>query len=535
MDRRDFIKVAGMSASGFAFAVDDVSAAETDSKLGCAAMNKQEIRHTLTLLHTNDMHGHLDSWMGWEGDLRGRKLGGFDVLAAAIQQVRSETAANVLLVDTGDLIGDSMLAELTRGECLIAALNYLQYDAMTLGNHEPDFGEEVLTERIAQSQFTVLAANLTYKATGEHLALPYSIHDVCGLQVGILGLTYPKTPRTTAKANVDQLEYSDPKKAVEKYLPKMRSEGAELVIVLSHLGLAADIRLAEATQGIDVIVGGHSHNRMKEPQRVRETLIVQAGAFGSDLGRLDLEIQNGRILNFKRELIALDNKSIAHDSDARNWLEQQKAPHQSALAELVGKATDWLIRAQTLAGQQAGKRHEESPVDSLFADLLREAFDADAAFLPGVGYGVAIPPGAVTAAQLRQLVPHDGKIMTMSLTGAQVRKILEQALENLFSNDPAVNVGGMIQISGIRFRYAPDSAKGSRVTSLELDRGPWDESKRLRVVTNSMLAGGGHDQATFLEGYEIKEQGSQFQTLKDLTSKKRSIQTPPLGRISAQR
>ena len=131
------------------------------------------------------------------------------------------------------------------------------------------------------------------------------------------------------------------------------------------------------------------------------------------------------------------------------------ASHQQALQEPVGVAGDWLVRAQTLAGQEARKRDQESPADSLFADILREETRADVALLPGVGYGVAIPPGPITAAQLRQLIPHDGRVFTMQLAGAQIRDILEQSVENTFSDDPATKVGGMIQVSGIRFRFDP--------------------------------------------------------------------------------
>ena len=238
--------------------------------------------------------------------------------------------------------------------------------------------------------------------------------------MGILGLTYPKTLRTTAKLNINELDYTDPIGAAEHYVPKMRSEGAEIVVVLSHLGLSGDVRLAQSVDSIDVIVGGHSHNRMDSEQQVKETLIVQAGAFGSHLGRLNLEIVNGRIESYQRQLIVLDHDVLTPDPGAEVWLKEQIAPYRKQMDEVVGNASSWLIRAQALAGQRARKRDEESPVDSLFADLLREAFEADVAFLPGVGYGIAIPLGEISTAQLRQLIPHEGKLVTLSFSGLQV-------------------------------------------------------------------------------------------------------------------
>jgi len=380
---------------------------------------------TIVILHTNDIHGHLTAWTGWEGELKGKTVGGLGRLAGAVAQVRKDHEATILLLDAGDLIGDTMLADLTEGKALIEALNHLRYDALAVGNHEPDFSIDALRQRAKEAKFPLLAANLVTTGDGSLIAEPFSVRKVNGVTVGVLGLAYPKTERTTAKKNVDTVAFQDPAATVKRFLPKMRDEGVEVIVLLSHLGLSGDKKLAGAVDGIDVIVGGHSHNRMTEAERVGNTLIVQAGAHGSDLGRLDLTIENGKLICHRRSLILLDHATIPADPDAEKLLDRLTQPHRRTLDELVGKAGGWLVRAQTLAGQEARKRHEESPIDSLFADILCAETKADIALLPGVGYGVAIPPGPVTAAQLRQMVPHEGNVVTMRLTGAQVVDVLE--------------------------------------------------------------------------------------------------------------
>ena len=484
----------------------------------------------LTILHTNDIHGHLTAWTGWDGDMKGKTVGGFGRLAGAVALARKR-AKNVILLDAGDLIGDSMIADLTEGKAMVEALNHLGYDAMSIGNHEPDFGTPVLRERVKDARFTVVAANLIERKGSKLFTKPYVIKKVGGVAVGILGLAYPKTAWTTAAKNVAEVEFQDPVPAVKHYMPKMRDDGAELIFVLSHLGLGGDKALAKAVEGIDVIVGGHSHNRMSEAEKVGTTLIVQAGAHGSDLGRLELTIEGGKVTAHTCSLTLLDHDKVEADDDAERLLKLLLEPHRKAMDEVVGQAGGWLVRAQTLAGQHARKRDEESHIDSLFADILREQTKADVALLPGVGYGVAIPVGPITAAQLRQMVPHEGKVVTMRLSGAQIIDVLEQAVENTFTDDQAVKVGGMIQVSGIRFRYDPKLAKGSRVWHVERTEGRWNPKDEYTVATNTMMAGGGHNYLPLTKGGMRAEHATQYEMTREWVEKNSPVSTPKPGRI----
>ena len=519
MSRRSFIQ----RAVGTAFWLLGWKARGVEARKGASI---------LTILHTNDVHGHLTAWQGWDGDLKGKTIGGLAHLASAINLVRKEAGDAVLLLDAGDLIGDTMIADLSEGQALIRVFNHLKYDAMTFGNHEPDFGMAALRDRIKEANFPFVAANLSKRSDRESFVAPYVIKKLAGISVGIVGLTYPKTPWTTSPKNVEELTFLDPVAAIELQLPKLYRDGADLIVVLSHLGLGGDKQLATAVSGIDVIVGGHSHNRMQHAERVGDTLIVQAGAHGSDLGRLELTIQDGKIASHRHALTLLDHAKILPDAATDSLVAELLRPHEAALNENVGTAADWLVRAQTIGGQEARKRDEESPADSLFADILRESLKVDIAFLPGVGYGVAIPPGPITAAQLRQLVPHKGKLVTMRLSGTQILDVLEQSVTNVFTDDPKLKVGGMIQISGIRFQYDPERALGKRVVKIELTEFKWERDHLYRVATNSMLAKGGHNQRTFLQGQDLQEHGSQFEAIKLWIACNSPIRTPQPGRIT---
>lgn len=488
----------------------------------------------LTILHTNDIHGHVAPWQGWEGELAGKSIGGLDRIAAEVGKVRKEIGAEkVLLLDAGDTLGDTLISTKTEGRALIEAMNSIRYDAMVIGNHEVDFTAETLRSRITEAKFPLLAANILDKHSTELFTKPYVIKKISGVQLGILGLAYPNTAYTTAKKNVREVRFVDAQKTAARYVPLMRREGAEMVIALTHLGLSTDKQLAEQVAGIDVIVGGHSHNRMQESMQVGPTLIVQAGAHGSDLGRLDLSIERDgkriKITQHTRKLIMLTNEP---DHDLSSQTAALIAPHQAEMNQRIGRAEKAIVRAQTIAGDKPRARDEESPADDLFADAIRESTGTEAVFLPGVGYGVAIQPGDITAEQLKNLVPHDSDVVTMSLTGRQIKSILEQSIENFSAEDPPQKVGGIIQVSGVDFSYDPRNGQGKLVETVTVAGKPLESGRRYHVATNSLLADGGHKYIDFKRGRNQQKIGSQYEMIANWIKQRGIVSTPATGRIT---
>lgn len=489
---------------------------------------------TFTILHTNDIHGHLNAWQGWEGELAGKNVGGLDRIAAEVWKVRKEVGAEkVLLLDAGDTLGDTLIAAKTEGRALIEAMNSIGYDAMVVGNHEVDFTAETLRSRIAEAKFPLLAANMLDKHSAALFTKPYIVKEIGGVKLGILGLAYPNTAYTTAKKNVKDVRFVDAQKTAARYVPLMRREGAQIVIALTHLGLSGDKQLAEQVAGIDVIVGGHSHNRMQDALQVGSSLIVQAGAHGSDLGRLDLTVQRDgkrvKVSQHKRQLIMLTNEP---DRELRNQIAAQLAAHRTETDQRIGRAQTAIVRAQTIGGEKPKARDEESPADDLFADAIRDSTGAEAAFLPGVGYGVAIQPGDITAEQLKNLVPHDSEVVTMSLTGRQIKSILEQSIENFSAEDPSQKVGGMIQVSGVTFSYDPRKPQGKRVENVTVAGKPLESGRRYRVATNSLLADGGHKYDDFKRGRDEQKKGKQYDMIAEWIKQRGSVSTPPTNRIT---
>lgn len=486
---------------------------------------------SLTVVFTGDLHGHVEPWLGWEGQLAGKMIGGYDRIARAVNQIRRQAGRHrVLLLDSGDAIGDTLLASETRGRAIIDLMNQLGYDAMTIGNHEPDYSAQTLRQRIQQARFPVLAANLQTEQ-GDLFSQPFLLRKINGISVGILGLAYPNTPLTTSPKNVRGLVFKEVVATASEYIPRLRQAGAQVVIALTHYGLGADLKLAERVPGIDLIIGGHSHNRTHQPHRVGQTMVLHAGAHGSDVGRIDLYLGYGKIFHAKSQLVLLDNAVIPSQAEFKREMDRLLAPFHRQMNDRLAIAREPIIRAQTMAGPEPRKRNEESPADSLFADALREKTGSDMAFLPGVGYGVAMAKGPITSAQLRNLIPHDSEVVSLSLSGQQISEILEQAVHNTYTDDPREKVGGMIQVSGIEFSYRPAEAQGGRVRQVRVGGQPLARDQRYRVTTNSMLAQGGHNYTTFTQGANPDRHGSQFELIKQWLQEKGAVQAPAAGRI----
>jgi 2',3'-cyclic-nucleotide 2'-phosphodiesterase (5'-nucleotidase family) len=237
----------------------------------------------ITVLHVNDLHGAL--YAESKGD---RDLGGVAQLVGQIERERASAAGPVLLMDAGDAIQGTFISNRSRGEAVFEILNAAGLSAMTLGNHEFDWGLDVLRERIEQARFPVLAANLESTADQALESVlpgvsPYVVLDAGGVRIGVLGLTYHDLTTVVRASAVEGLRSLPGLETVERYLPELRDR-ADLIVILSHMGLEGDRALARTIPEVQLIIGGHSHQVLQEGARVGQTVIAQAGAYGEYLG-----------------------------------------------------------------------------------------------------------------------------------------------------------------------------------------------------------------------------------------------------------
>lgn len=451
--------------------------------------NTRDSTETIVILHTNDFHGAVEP-EEIQGSGGTSEEGGLVNLISLIDQLRQEHPDRTLLLDAGDSFQGSYVSNNTQGELVMAAMNIAGYDAWTLGNHEFDWGQEPLRARIAQAKFPALAANILNEATGKlwDAVQPYTIVEVGRIKAGILGLAYPGTPAISRPQNVAGLDFRQAEETVRRYLPEIQQQ-AGLIIVLSHLGYDGDLALAKAVDGIDLIVGGHSHTFVESPRNVNDTLIVQAGAKGQVVGRLELTVSvgTGQVIDYtsRKVLVPVTGNVAVVNQEVQALVDAALAQAAETINQPIGET------AVALRPQSAG----EFALGNLVVDaMLAYELDgqrADIAMHNNGGIRAALPKGPVSFGQLYAVLPFDNQLMALDLTGEQILRILEHSV----SSSP-----GKMQVAGMTFEFDMGRPKGDRIVQAAVGGELLDAARVYRVVTIDYLASGGDGQETFLEG-----------------------------------
>lgn len=528
------------------------------SALGCTRSKPVElapstaagVSGTITILHTNDIHGHLSEFRVAPGNAsaqtgdpgrrhqeypRAGTLGGFARLATAVRQIRARHGGDeVVLVDAGDTFGDQLLSNLTQGEPTLRMMDALGYDFMALGNHDFEY-TAANTRRLQRLvRFPMRAANVVLRDTAASISTagsitrqpflgdPTLVITRAGVRVGLLALGYHNTDQTGNADNTRELEFTSGIEAARRFVPELRRR-ADLVVVVSHQGTAVDSVLAERVPGIDIIVGGHSHDEITPPRRVAGAWMVQALSDASALGEVTVTILHGHVSNVQGVVHTLYADRYAPDTGFAAMLDRLRAPHRVVLEDVIATAVTDIGRTYK----------SESAVDKLAGEMLREFAGADVSMLPGLGFGTTLRPGPITREMIYGLFPHLTKVVRVTLTGAQILATLEQSATNLRPADDMDRVGGLLQTSGIRWTLDLTQPIGARVRDVSIAGVALDPVRTYRVVTNGGILQGTHRYTAVAAGTNV-ERLSQNVTdvLIDAFHRRRVVRAPALGDIS---
>lgn len=442
----------------------------------------------IDILTVNDFHGALAE----EGKNPGAaKLAGF------LQAERAKNPEGTLILSAGDMFQGTQDSNLLYGKTAAEVMNRIGFDAMALGNHEFDWGMDVLKARMAQARFPFLAANVL-DSKDAMLFTPYTIIEKAGLKIGIIGIA---TPETAYKANpklVSAFRFADPAQTVKRLLPELKAQGAQIVIVLSHLGAETDTAsraitgeaavLAASAEGIDALVTGHTHT--EAAGKINGVPIVQALYNGRAVGKISLTYSPGsnQMIASEAAVLPVPPQHITPDAAVQKLI-------QAAQAE-IGPVKNIVVG--TAARPLSHDRRQLSLLGQWTSDILRQAAGADIAFQNGGGLRTGIPRGKITMGLLYEVSPFDNTLVTCEMTGAQVLAVLEYGIGNAGI--------GMLQYSGLKVKHDPDQPAGKRVVAVRLTDGRLlDLNQRYTVATNDFMASGGDGFTMFKAAANLKD------------------------------
>ena len=426
----------------------------------------------LTILQMNDTHSYLEAhpevFYGPRG-LELKQVGGFARIGGLVRQLRQDR--EVLFFDNGDTIHGTYEAVKTEGEIMIPILQQLGLEAMTF-HWDIAYGPDRLQAIGAQLPYPILAGNVFRQADGELFMAPWILREAGGVKVGVIGLASNIIDKTMPPKYSEGLYTPTGAAELPGYIRDLKSAGADLILVLSHLGYPQDLELLRQVPGIELLLSGHTHNRTQEPVQVNGGWIIQSGSHGSFLGRLDLTVGDDGISQLHHELIPLTGE-IPEDEGLKELIAEARRPYAGLSSEVVGETTVLLHRNTGL----------DSPMDNLLLQAIREAAGTELAFSNGWRYGVPIPPGPITIEDLYRIIPVDPPVSSVRMTGQEVRAMLEENLEHTYAKNSFDQMGGYLKRAlGISAWIKLENPEGRRIQELFLAGETFDPQRIYHVA-----------------------------------------------------
>ncbi|MFP6870746.1 MAG: bifunctional metallophosphatase/5'-nucleotidase [Nitrospinota bacterium] len=473
---------------------------------GCPPWAGASERRTVRVLFTGDSHGHMKPLYHREPEgtdfLRKSgiepgsemayltshtefvrqakkfgKAGGIAHVAALIRKERARAPERTLVLEAGDAWYGSAIAMFTDGRAPLEAMNAIGYDAMTL-HWEFNLGRETLMKRIKEAKFPVLAQNLVDNDFEDVVLKPFTVKNVGGVRVGILGQAYPFSTLTTedpAFTRGWRMGYRF--RALRKHVRFMRKKmKVDLVILLSHMGLPQDIAFAKNNPEFDVIIGGHSHDNMVRPLRVGRTVIVHAGSHNKFVGDLTMTVGQKGLERADYRVLPVLAERIEADPAVSAIVAKHYAPYEKSLNEVVGSTETLLYRHDTW----------KSTTDQFISDAYRKIADADMGHCPGWRFGSSILPGEIRREDVYDAMKGTpSNLFVPKLRGKRIVSLFEDILDNVLNPDPLLRLGGdLFRFSGMRVRFRRKGPKGRRVIAVEKDGKPLVPGRYYSIATS---------------------------------------------------
>ena len=567
ISRRDFLQIAGalglLSATGVNLFAGEVGKEKIKS-LTFSNIVDFEAKGKVSLLHICDLHAHikplywrepstlisaknlvgtpgficgdsfqkfynvesgtLDQYFDTHNDFselakKFGKMGGISHIKPLIDHVRKERGKeNVLLLDSGDTWQGTAVALKTNGEAIVDAQNYLGVDVM-VGHWEFTYGKERVMELIKQFKGEFISQNVIdndpFSDEFEELVFPpYTIKEVGGAKIGIIGQSFPFTSTANPKRFTEGWSFGLRHETLQEYVNELRNKKkVDSVVVLSHDGFSVDQELAKKVKGIDFILSGHTHDPSPKPIVVNDTVILIAGSHGKYVGRLDIDIKNGKVDSYNFKLMPVASNLIPADKAGDKLIAKWYKPYDKELNEVLGTTKNILYKRDTFY----------STFDALIGEAIQQEMKSDIVFTPGYRWGTTVLPNTpITKDNVYEMTAITyPEVYTFELKGEKIASLMEDIADNVFNANPLYQQGGdMSRLTGASYSIKIDAKAGKRISEFMIGGKPIDLKKTYKVSSwggNLQNAG---------ENIEEKKIRAVYEVVSDYIRKKKVIDIP---------
>ena len=451
---------------------------------------KSGLANMATILHTSDIHGQLwthDEFFVEGGQVVYKKRGGLAVLKTMVNKLRSENPGNTILIDGGDCFQGSGVAALSKGRAFVPLMNDLGYDLVIPGNWEVVYKKQMMIDDLEGYNAVKICANMFNddddSHTGNLIFQPYWTKTIAGIKMGFIGYTDPNVPKRQPPAFSKGIRFTKPIDDVGKYITLLKeSEQCAMIFLVTHLGLAQQVDLANKPQllGVDYLLGGDTHERVRTPIVGKYASVTEPGAFGSFIARLDLVIENGVVKDRNYQLLEVDPAKYKADRSMKALIKRESAPYKAELDKVIGVSKTPLVRYYVM----------ETPMDNMITDALMWKFKPDVAMSNGFRFCPPLFPdkrtnqAVITMDYLWSMVPVNAEIKSGLVGGQQLWDWLEKELHNVFASNPAERLGGwVVRMQGMHINFTMNNQMGKRLNWVKINNQPIDLSRKYLVAT----------------------------------------------------